>query len=45
MGISAVDEKELHRLTKRAATSFEKETFCIQPWAELASTVALLEDL
>jgi len=45
MGISAVDEKELHRLTKRAATSFEKETFCIQPRAKLASTAALLEDL
>jgi len=43
--ISAADEKELHRLTKRAATYFEKVTFCNQPRATLASAIEFLEDL
>lgn len=45
LGISAADEKELHRLTKRAATYFEKATFCNQPRATLASAIEFLEDL
>jgi len=45
LGISAVDEKELHRLTKRAATYVEKVTFCNQPRVTLASAIEFREDL
>jgi len=45
LGISAVDEKELHRLTKRAATYVQKVTFCNQPRVTLASAIEFQEDL
>ena len=45
LGISFVEEKELHRLTKRWATYFEKVTFCNQAQATLASAIELPEDL
>ena len=35
-----MDEKVLDRLTKRAATYFEKVKFCNQPRATLASAIA-----
>jgi len=45
LGISAVDEKEPHRLTNWAATYFEKVTLCNQPRAALVSAIVFLEDL
>ena len=45
LGMSVGDEKELHRLTKREATYFEKVTFCNHPRATLASANEFPEDL